>query len=100
MAPAMGMIGTLVGLVQMMANMDDPKALGPAMAVALLDRAMEGLRQFYSLRWRYQEGEAAFRKAAENYEALLVDDPGVKGQLGLDSGVEHLQAAEGDPPVH
>ena len=35
-APAMGMIGTLIGLVQMMANMDDPKAVGPAMAVALL----------------------------------------------------------------
>ncbi len=35
-APAMGMIGTLIGLVQMMANMSDPKALGPAMAVALL----------------------------------------------------------------
>jgi len=34
--PAMGMIGTLVGLVQMLANMDDPKAIGPAMAVALL----------------------------------------------------------------
>jgi chemotaxis protein MotA len=35
-APAMGMIGTLVGLVGMLANMDDPKAIGPAMAVALL----------------------------------------------------------------
>lgn len=35
-APAMGMIGTLIGLVQMMSNMDDPKAIGPAMAVALL----------------------------------------------------------------
>jgi len=34
--PAMGMIGTLVGLVQMLANMDDPKSIGPAMAVALL----------------------------------------------------------------
>lgn len=34
--PAMGMIGTLIGLVQMLANMDDPKAIGPAMAVALL----------------------------------------------------------------
>jgi chemotaxis protein MotA len=34
--PAMGMIGTLVGLVQMLANMDDPKAIGPAMAIALL----------------------------------------------------------------
>ena len=35
-APAMGMIGTLIGLVQMLANMDDPKAIGPAMAIALL----------------------------------------------------------------
>lgn len=35
-APAMGMIGTLVGLVQMLANMSDPAAIGPAMAVALL----------------------------------------------------------------
>ena len=35
-APAMGMIGTLIGLVAMLANMDDVKTLGPAMAVALL----------------------------------------------------------------
>ncbi|MGB0466262.1 MAG: flagellar motor protein PomA [Pontibacterium sp.] len=34
--PAMGMIGTLVGLVQMLGNMSDPKSIGPAMAVALL----------------------------------------------------------------
>lgn len=35
-APAMGLIGTLVGLVQMLAELDDPTAIGPAMAVALL----------------------------------------------------------------
>jgi chemotaxis protein MotA len=35
-APAMGMIGTLIGLVSMLANMDDPKTIGPSMAVALL----------------------------------------------------------------
>lgn len=35
-APAMGMIGTLIGLVAMLSNMDDPKSIGPAMAVALL----------------------------------------------------------------
>ncbi|BBB24929.1 flagellar motor protein PomA [Amphritea japonica] len=34
--PGMGMIGTLVGLVQMLSNMSDPKSIGPAMAVALL----------------------------------------------------------------
>src|SRR3546814_10457455 len=35
-APAMGLIGTLIGLVQMLANLKDPNAIGPAMAVALL----------------------------------------------------------------
>jgi len=35
-APAMGMIGTLVGLVLMLQNMQDPSSIGPSMAVALL----------------------------------------------------------------
>ncbi len=35
-APAMGMVGTLIGLVQMLMNMSDPDSIGPAMAVALL----------------------------------------------------------------
>ncbi len=35
-APAFGMIGTLVGLIQMLANLDDPASIGPAMAVAML----------------------------------------------------------------
>ncbi len=36
MAPAFGMIGTLMGLVNMLKQMDDPSSIGPAMAVALL----------------------------------------------------------------
>jgi chemotaxis protein MotA len=35
-APAFGMIGTLIGLVQMMASMSDPSQIGPSMALALL----------------------------------------------------------------
>ncbi|MBN1345959.1 MAG: MotA/TolQ/ExbB proton channel family protein [Phycisphaerae bacterium] len=35
-APAFGMIGTLIGLVAMLQNMDDPSKIGPGMAVALL----------------------------------------------------------------
>lgn len=35
-APAFGMIGTLIGLVQMLSSMEDPSTIGPAMAVALL----------------------------------------------------------------
>ncbi|MBL7666071.1 MAG: MotA/TolQ/ExbB proton channel family protein [Bacteriovoracaceae bacterium] len=34
--PAMGMLGTLIGLVQMLQNLSDPSSIGPAMAVALL----------------------------------------------------------------
>lgn len=36
LGPAYGMIGTLVGLVLMLANLSDPTAIGPAMAVALI----------------------------------------------------------------
>ncbi len=35
-APAMGLIGTLIGLVQMLGQLDNPSSIGPAMAVALL----------------------------------------------------------------
>ncbi len=35
-APAFGMVGTLVGLVQMLQNLSDPSSIGPSMAVALL----------------------------------------------------------------
>ncbi len=35
-APAFGMIGTLMGLIIMLGNMDDPDAIGPGMAVALI----------------------------------------------------------------
>ncbi len=36
LAPAFGMIGTLIGLVAMLANMSDPSSIGPAMSVALI----------------------------------------------------------------
>ena len=35
-SPAMGMVGTLIGLVQMLQNLEDPSSIGPAMAMALL----------------------------------------------------------------
>ena len=35
-APAMGLIGTLIGLVQMLGNLDDPATIGPSMAIALI----------------------------------------------------------------
>jgi chemotaxis protein MotA len=35
-APAMGLIGTLIGLVQMLGRLDDPSKIGPSLAIALL----------------------------------------------------------------
>jgi len=36
LAPAFGMLGTLIGLIQMLGHLEDPDALGPGMAVALI----------------------------------------------------------------
>jgi chemotaxis protein MotA len=36
LGPAFGMLGTLIGLIQMLGNLSDPDALGPGMAVALV----------------------------------------------------------------
>src|SRR5256886_13040682 len=48
-APAFGMIGTLIGMVQMFANMTDPSKLGPFMATALLaDRKSTRLNSSHS----------------------------------------------------
>ncbi|OEF97585.1 flagellar motor protein MotP [Vulcanibacillus modesticaldus] len=35
-APAWGMVGTLIGLILMLQNLDDPKTIGPSMALALI----------------------------------------------------------------
>lgn len=45
-APSMGMIGTLVGLVSMLANLENPASIGPAMAVALLTTLYGALMAF------------------------------------------------------
>ena len=54
-AAASGLAGTLIGLVSMLQNMDDPTAIGPAMAVALLTL-------FYGVLL----GEFCFRSMANN----------------------------------
>ncbi len=46
-APAMGMVGTLIGLVQMLQTMSDPSSIGPAMAVALLTTLYGALLAFF-----------------------------------------------------
>jgi chemotaxis protein MotA len=48
-APAMGLIGTLIGLVQMLGQLEDPSAIGAPMAVALLTTLYGALLSFMLL---------------------------------------------------
>lgn len=63
-AVAAGTIGTVIGLVNMLQNLDDPSAIGPAMAVALLTL-------FYGLLL----GEVFLRSAAADLLARSDGDP-------------------------
>ncbi len=79
-APAFGMIGTLIGLVAMLANMDDPSAIGPGMAVALLTTmygAILANAVFLPL---------ADKLAARSAEEVLTKTIIIKGVMSIQSG--------------
>jgi chemotaxis protein MotA len=80
-APAMGMIGTVIGLVVMFARMNDPAAMGPAMAVAMLATLYGLLLSFVvagpiaARLQRLSEAELAWqRRAVARLEALARAD--------------------------
>lgn len=79
-APAFGMIGTLVGLVSMLKNMNDPKAIGPGMAVALLTTlygAVLANMVFLPL---------ADKLSIRNEHEMLLRQVMIKGLLSLQAG--------------
>jgi len=79
-APALGMIGTLVGLVQMLQAMDDPSSIGPAMAVALLTT-------FYgSIMANMVCIPIAGKLKARSKEEALIKEMVVEGVLSLTRG--------------
>ena len=73
MAPAMGMIGTLVGLVQMLANMSDPAAIGPAMAVALLTTHFTVRSSPTPLRSRFADKLGRASELEQTNKALILE---------------------------
>lgn len=79
-APAMGLVGTLIGLVQMLQNMDDPANIGPAMAVALLTTFYGAL--FANAVFQPIAGKLKTR----HDEELLVKQLVVKGLMGISRG--------------
>ena len=79
-APAMGMIGTLIGLVQMLQSMDDPSMIGPAMAVALLTT-------FYgSLMANICCMPIAGKLKTRSKEEMLTKEMTIQGILSLSNG--------------
>ena len=71
-APAFGMIGTLVGLVQMLATMDDPSTIGPSMAIALLTTMYGAVLSNLICLPMSDKMEAKF-KVDEQKSALIID---------------------------
>ena len=79
-APAFGMIGTLIGLVQMFTGMDDPKKIGPGMAVAILT-TLYGAVIAYLFAMPLAD-KLAFRSGQETDHKLLI----LEGVLALKRG--------------
>lgn len=79
-APAFGMIGTLMGLVAMLNNMDDPKKIGPGMAVAILTTFYGAMiANVFCL-------PLSDKLSYRNDEEMLVRTVMVKGILSLQAG--------------
>ena len=79
-APAFGMIGTLVGLVIMLKNMDDPASIGPGMAVALLTTL------YGSLLANLVALPLADKLAIRSQEEQLLKSIVIRGVMAIQSG--------------
>ena len=79
-APAFGMIGTLIGLIQMLANLDDPNSIGAGMAVALLTT-------FYgALMANFLFIPMAGKLSIRSSEEMLIRQVIVEGVLAIQNG--------------
>jgi chemotaxis protein MotA len=80
MGPAWGMIGTLIGLINMLKKMDDPKAIGPNMAVALITT-------FYgSMIANWICIPISTKLKANNAQEIMIKEVMVEGLLSIQAG--------------
>jgi chemotaxis protein MotA len=79
-APAFGMVGTLIGLVQMLATLDDPSAIGGGMAVALLTTLYGAVLS--NLVFLPSAGKLKVRTAMELLQKEII----IEGILSIQSG--------------
>ncbi len=79
-SPSFGMVGTLIGLVVMLANLQNPEAIGPAMAVAIITT-------FYGAVVAYLFAlPLAEKMAMRNSEEMVIREMMVKGLAAIQSG--------------
>ncbi len=80
MGPAWGMIGTLVGLVNMLYEMDDPSSIGPSMAVALMTPL------YGSLLANWICAPVASKLKSNNANEILIKSIMIEGLLSIQAG--------------
>jgi chemotaxis protein MotA len=87
-APAIGMLGTIIGLVQMLMQMEDPSKIGPAMALALLTT-------FYgTLLANLLFLPLAGKLKARDKQELLLKQMIIEGILAIQRGENHLMVEQ------
>jgi chemotaxis protein MotA len=80
MGPAWGMIGTLIGLINMLKKLDDPKTIGPNMAVALVTT-------FYgSILANWISIPISTKLKANNAKEIRIKEVMVEGLLSIQAG--------------
>jgi len=80
MGPAWGMIGTLIGLVNMLNNMSDASSIGPSMAVALITTL------YGSLLANWICGPVSNKLKADNSSEMLLKEVMIEGLLSIQAG--------------
>ncbi|HOJ77417.1 MAG TPA: motility protein A [Bacillota bacterium] len=80
LAPGFGMIGTVIGLIQMLANLEDVSKIGPSMAVALITTFYGAL--FANLICTPIAGKLAIRSSNEQFLKQLM----IEGILSIQAG--------------
>lgn len=80
MGPAWGMIGTLIGLINMLKKLDDPSAIGPSMAVALITTL------YGSLLANWIATPVAIKLKANSEMEIMMKEVMVEGLLSIQAG--------------
>ena len=82
-APAVGLMGTIIGLVQMLMQMDDPSRIGPPMAVALLTTFYGTVLANLLLM------PVAAKLKARSKQEILIKELVLEGLMSIQAGESH-----------